>query len=331
MPPPPPPAAPAICVAVPLEDDLAARLAEAGEVARVGPEAPRDRLLAALGRVRGVLLSTLVPVDAEFLDAAPALRVVSTAAVGYDNYDVELATRRGVAICHTPGVLNAAVADLTMALVIALSRRLFEFGAYARSGAWGRGEPQPPLARDIAGKTLGVVGYGRIGREVARRMRALGMRVVWHDAADADGGDAPGAERRDLDDLLRESDFVSVHANLTPQSRHLIGARELALMRPGAYLVNTARGPVVDQAALTEALRSGAIAGAGLDVLESEPPDPDDPIVRLPNAIVLPHIGTATEETRRAMRELAVTNLLAVLRGETPPAIVNPEALEARA
>ena len=331
----PPPAAPAICVAVPLEDDLAARLAEAGAVTRVDPEAPRARLLAALGGVHGVLLSTLVPVDAEFLDAAPALRVVSTAAVGYDNYDVALATRRGVAICHTPGVLNAAVADLTMALVIALSRRLFEFGAYASSGAWARGEPQPPLARDIAGKTLGVVGYGRIGREVARRMRALGMRVVWHDVSGApalaDGEDAPDAERRTLDELLRESDYVSVHANLTPQSRRLIGARELALMRPGAYLVNTARGPVVDQAALTEALRSGAIAGAGLDVLETEPPDPDDPIVRLPNAIVLPHIGTATEETRRAMRELAVTNLIAALRGETPPAIVNPEALAARA
>ncbi len=323
---------PTICIATTLEDDLAAQIAAVAEVATVAPTVSRAELIAALQGVDGVISPTHFNLDAEFFAAVPGLRVVSQHAVGYNNIDIEAATRHGVAVCNTPTVLNAAVADLTMAIIISLARRLWEFEAYSRSGGWARGEPYPPLAHDISGKLLGVIGFGRIGREVARRMQALGMRIAWYDvfegASTAVVDDPPDAPYRPLDDLLRESDFVTIHTNLTADSHHLIGARELALMKPGAYIVNTARGPVIDQPALVAALESGQIAGAGLDVLEAEPPDPDDPIVRLPNAITFPHIGTATEETRRAMRELAVRNLVAVVSGETPPAIVNPEVLE---
>jgi lactate dehydrogenase-like 2-hydroxyacid dehydrogenase len=318
---------PTICVAVPIEPELLARLEAAGEVRRVEPARAATELIDAVHDAHGVMLSPRVRVDAAFLDAAPRLRVVAGTGVGYDNFDVALATERGVAICNTPGVLNTAVTDLTMALIVALARRLFPFEAHARSGAWARGEPPPPFGHDIAGKVLGVVGFGRIGREVTRRMQMLGMRVVWHDVFDTAPPGAPDAEYRPLDDLLREAGFVSVHTDLNANSHHLIGERELALMGGDAYLINTARGPAVDQLALRAALAAGVIAGAALDVLEREPPEPDDPIVRLPNVIVFPHIGTATEETRLAMRELAVTNLLAVLAGETPPAIVNPEVL----
>ena len=175
-----------------------------------------------------------------------------------------------------------------------------------------------------------MVGFGRIGREVTRRMQSLGMRTLWTDVFDTLPEGAPESEYRPLEDLLRESDFVSLHTDLNATSHRLIGERELALMRSDAYLVNTSRGPVVDQAALREALEAGSIAGAALDVLEDEPPDPADPLPAMPNVIVLPHIGTATEETRYLMRELAVNNVVAVLTGETPPAIVNPEVLDSR-
>ena len=207
---------------------------------------------------------------------------MSLPAVGYDNVDVALATRHGVAVCHTPGVLNAAVADLTMTMIFMLARRIPAFQAYAEGGGWAAGDPGPPLGHDVAGQTLGVIGFGRIGREVTRRMQALGMRAIWHDRFDHAPAGAPESEFRALDDLLRESDYVSIHTNLDESSRHLLGERELGLMRESAYLVNTARGPIVDQRALAAALRAGTIAGAALDVLEDEPPDADDPIVRSP-------------------------------------------------
>ena len=204
--------------------------------------------------------------------------MVSLPAVGYDNVDVALATRHGVAVCHTPGVLNAAVADLTMTMIFMLARRIPAFQAYAEGGGWAAGDPEPPLGHDVAGQTLGVIGFGRIGREVTRRMQALGMRAIWHDRFDRAPADAPESEFRALDDLLRESDYVTVHTNLDESSRHLLGERELGLMRETACLVNTARGPIVDQRALAAALHAGTIAGAALDVLEDEPPDADDPI-----------------------------------------------------
>jgi lactate dehydrogenase-like 2-hydroxyacid dehydrogenase len=318
---------PTICCAIPIEPEFEERLRAAGDLRTVDGRAPRAELLEAVHEADGILLSPALNVDEAFLDAAPKLRVVSSVAVGYNAFDVDLLTRRGVALCNTPGVLNRAVADLTVAMILMLSRRLMEFEQYSRSGAWGRREPYPALAHEQAGFTLGVIGFGRIGREVTRRGQALGMRTCWYDVFEEAPADAPESPRRELDDLLRESDFVSIHTDLNPSSTHLIGERELGLMRETAYLINTARGPAVDQKALTHALQSGVIAGAALDVLEDEPPDPDDPIVTLPNIITFPHIGTATEETRKAMRGLAVENLIAVLSGEEPPACVNPSVL----
>jgi len=318
---------PKINVIVQLEDDLIAKLSAACEVRQLDFGTPRAELLAAMQDAEGVLLTPRVRGDKEFFDAAPKLRVLSTTSVGFDPFDIPEATNHGVVVCHTPGVLTNAVANLTMAFVFNLALRLFPNEAYVRSGGWARRESAPPLGMEIQGKTFGVIGFGRIGQEVTRRMQALGLKTLWYDVHEAPHPSAPKSDYRPLADLLAESDFVSLHTNLDAGSRHLIGADELATMKPTAYLINTARGGLVDQVALTEALQRGTIAGAGLDVLESEPPAADDPIFTLPNVICFPHIGSATTETRRAMRELAVENLLAVLAGRRPPAPVNPEVL----
>ncbi len=320
-------ARPKVCVAMPLEDSLNEDVDAACQATRLEPMIPRDELLAALADVEGVLLGNMTPVDVELFDAAPGLRVVAGVGVGYDNFDVAEATKRGVAICNTPDVLTLAVTELVMGLILSLSRRLLENETYSRSGAWAGSQPRPALGFDLRGKTLGVVGFGRIGKEVTRRAQAFGMRTVFNDVFTEPPPDAPESTYRPLADLLRESDIVSMHTDLNPTSYHLIGERELGLMKPSAYLVNTSRGPVIDQKSLVGALQSGTIAGAALDVLESEPPGADEMIVTLPNVLTFPHIGTSTAETRFAMRELAVRNLLAVLRGETPPACLNPEVL----
>lgn len=318
---------PKIVQAVPIEDELYEILAAAGDVTVLPPGSDRSALLEAAAGADGILLNPMIRVDEELLAAAPNLKVAATTSVGYDAFDVDLLTSHGVALCNTPGVLNAAVADLTVAILLILSRNLIGFEAYSRSGAWGRREPMPALAHDPAGQTLGVVGFGRIGREVTRRGQQLGMRTIWHDIFDTPPADAPVSEKVALDDLLRQSDFVSIHTDLNPGSRHMIGEREISLMKPSAYLINTSRGPAIDQKALTAALEANQIAGAGLDVLEQEPPDPDEPIVKLPNVITFPHIGTATEETRYAMRELACQNVADVIGGRMPQAVVNPSAL----
>ncbi len=322
---------PRVYLAMRLPEDTVARIEAECSVRRFegrGLPAKQD-LLAALGDVEGLLGAAVMPIDAEVLESARRLRIISNYGVGYDNVDPAAATRLGILVCNTPGVLTDAVADLTLGLIISLARRLSEAERFVREGNWRPGRTVE-LGTDVRDKTLGIVGLGRIGRAVARRARAFAMRIVFHDQFRQAPADVSFCEYRELDDLLRESDFVTLHVNLTDQTRQLIGARELALMRSSAYLINTARGPVVDQAALSEALRAGRIAGAALDVLEREPPDPDDPVLHLPNAIVLPHIGSATRETRRAMLDLAVDNLLAALRGETPECVVNPEALQVR-
>jgi glyoxylate reductase len=319
---------PKVCLLVPLEPELQSRIEAECELTR--PRGfSREELYAALADVDAVLLFNAVPVDAEFLDAAPRLRVVSGFGVGYDNVDVAEATKRGIVVCNTPEVLNEAVVNLAFGMMLALSRRLFENERHSRSGAWAKRERPPPLGFDLAGKTLGVVGFGRIGKEVTRRAHAFGMSTLFNDLFQEPPPGSPQSRYRPLDDLLRESDIVSLHPDLNPTSHHLIGARELALMKPTACLVNTSRGPVVDQPALVAALREERIAGAAVDVLEQEPPDADEPLVGLPNVLTFPHIGTATHETRYAMRELTVRNLLAALAGETPPACVNPEVLGA--
>lgn len=318
---------PRVCIVFPLEPDLLERVEAACEVRQLGYAPSPEELHAALADADGALVHNALPVAAEFLDAGPNLRVVSGVGVGYDKFDIEEATRRGVAVCHTPDVVTPPVANLTIAMLLMLSRRLFENEAFSRGGAWARREPPVAVGVALEARTLGIVGFGRIGREVTRRIQPFGMRTLWNDVFTAQPDDAPHGEYRPLDELLRESDFVSLHVDLNPTSHHLIGARELSLMRPGAYLVNTSRGPVVDQKALTDALREARIAGAAVDVLEQEPPDPAEPLVRLPNVLTFPHIGTATEETRRAMRELAVRNLLAILGGQPPPACINPGVL----
>ena len=308
----------------PFEPDLLAKIREVGAVKTFAPgDAARFR--SSIANAQAIV--GVVPCDAAVFDAAPKLKVISTVSVGFNHIDIDEATRRGVLVCHTPGVLNRAVTDLTMALIFSLALRLFENETFVRSGRWAAREPNPPLGSDIRDKTLGIIGFGRIGQDVTTRMQQLGMRTIWYDRYTGPFDNAPKSEFRPLDDLLAESDFVSLHTNWEPGMAPILGAREFGLMKASAYFVNTARGPLVDQAALTDALENGSIAGAGLDVLHDEPPSADERIVTLPNVVCFPHIGSATEETRRAMRELAVENLLAALAGHMPPAPVNPEVL----
>jgi glyoxylate reductase len=292
---------------------------------------PRAELLArAAGRAGMVALLT-DRVDAELLDAAgPGLRVVANYAVGYDNVDLDACTARGVLVTNTPDVNTEATADLAWALLLAAARRVAEGDRFLRTGRpwiWG---PEMLLGADVGGKTLGVVGLGRIGRAVARRAGGFGMRVLYssgHRLAAAEEA-ALGVAWRDLDGLLAEADLVSVHAALTPATHHLIGAAQLRRMRPTAVLVNTARGPLVDEAALARALRDGQLAAAGLDVYEREPEIHPD-LLGLDNVTLLPHLGSATVETRTAMGMVAAGNLLAALAGERPPNLLNPAAWRA--
>ena len=251
--------------------------------------------------------------DALLTAAGDQLRVVANVAVGFDNVDLEAARRHGVTITNTPGVLTDATADLAMTLILAITRRIGEGERRIRSGEPWAWSIDFMLGRDLRGKTLGVIGYGAIGRAVAARARAFGMDVIYTD--DRDGPD-PG--QVELDELLESAHVVSVHCPLTPETRHLIDAGALRRMREDAYLVNSARGPIVDEAALAAALRDGVIAGAALDVFENEPEVHPD-LVGLDNAVLVPHLGSATIETRTAMAELAAANVIAVLAGADPP------------
>ena len=294
------------------------------------PPSPAE-LVELLRGCAGALTMVTDRIDAALLDAAPGLRVVSTFAVGYDNIDVAAATARGVAICNTPGVLTEATADATFSLLLAAARRIPEGIAYVRDGEWRAWRPMVLLGRDIHAATLGIVGLGRIGRAVARRARGFEMRVLYHGRArQPDAERALGVEYAPLDELLAASNFVSLHCALTPATRGLIGAREFGIMRPDAILINAARGPVVDTDALVAALRDGQIGGAALDVTDPEPLPADHPLIGLPNAIVVPHTASSTVATRDRMADLAARNILAVLGGTPPPAIVNPAVLTAR-
>lgn len=263
-------------------------------------------------------------IDAQLIDAAPKLRVISNVAVGYDNIDVAAATKRGIPIGNTPDVLTETTADLAWALMLAVARRIVEAERFVRDARWRTWDPNLLLGRDVYGATLGVVGFGKIGRAVARRAMGFDMRVLYATRSQPGEGVA-GAERVELDVLLRESDFVSLHVPLTDDTRHMIGEPELRSMKPTAMLINTARGPVIDQRALVRALEQGWIGGAGLDVAEVEPIPPGDALMRAPNTILLPHVGSASHATRERMAEMAVANVLAGLRGERLPNCVNPE------
>jgi glyoxylate reductase len=297
---------------------------------------PRPVLLEQVGAADGLLCLLTDRIDEEVIAAAPRLRVISNCAVGYDNIDVAAATRRGILVCNTPGVLTETTADLAWALLLAAARRISEAERYLRAGRWQSWSPQLMLGQDVHGAVLGIIGLGRIGEAVARRAQGFAMRVLYYDterkpaaeqALGGRGGPAAAPRFVELEVLLREADFVSIHTPLTGATRHLIGARELAMMKPTAVLVNTARGPVVDQRALAEALRDGRIFAAGLDVFESEPVPMGDPLLALDNVLLLPHVGSASVATRTRMATMAAENLLAALRGERPANLVNPEAL----
>jgi glyoxylate reductase len=309
-----------------LPGDIASPLKDRFDVTLYRQDRPMEReaLLSAAGAKHGLLCMITDRIDGELLDRAPDLKMVANFGVGFNNIDVGAATARGILVSNTPGVLTDATADLTMALILAAGRRVVEGDTYTRQGRFQFWAPFHFLGCEITGKTLGIVGMGRIGAAVARRASGFDMPVLYHNRSrlPAEEEEAMGARYVELDTLLQQSDFISLHVPLTPETRHLIGERELNAMKPSAYLINTARGPVIDEAALLEALKGKQIAGAGLDVYEHEPaltPGLD----QLTNVTLLPHMGSATENTRRRMGAMAVENLIAGLEGRTPPNLIN--------
>ena len=292
---------------------------------------PHDELVRRAADSDALLTMLTDPIDAAVLDAGKRLRLVAQMAVGYDNVDVAAATECGILVTNTPGVLTETTADLAFALLLAAARRVVEGDRLTRTGGWKSWHPSFLLGQDVHGATLGIVGLGQIGLAVARRARGFDMRILYHDRTRHPQAEAElGAEYVSLDRLLGESDFVSLHVPLASQTRHLIGQRELSLMKPSAVLVNAARGAVVDQQALCAALKERRIAAAGLDVAEIEPIPVDDPLLTLDNVVVTPHIGSASVATRARMAEMAVESVLQALRGELPSNCVNAEAFSRR-
>ncbi|MCX7624330.1 MAG: D-glycerate dehydrogenase [Thermomicrobium sp.] len=285
----------------------------------------REELVRLAADADGLLTLLTDRIDGELLDALPNLKVISNMAVGHDNIDVDACTARGVVVCITPDVLTETTADFTWALILAVARRVCEAASTVRRGEWRTWEPLGFLGQDVHGATLGVVGFGRIGQAVARRALGFGMRVLYTDRTPVDASleNKYGARFVSLDELLGASDIVTLHVPLTRETYRLIGARELSSMKPTAILINTARGPVIDTAALVEALAAERLWGVGLDVTDPEPLPPDHPLLEFPNVLVTPHIASASEVTRQRMAELAAQNLISALRGERPPRSLN--------
>ena len=306
-------------------------------VTAFGPEnvivSPHDRVITREELVEGVrgvdaLLSILTdPIDAEVMDAAgPQLRIVANYAVGYNNIDVAAATARRIPVSNTPGVLTETTADLAWSLLMAAARRLGEGERLLRASEWAGWSPTLLLGVDIHGKTLGIFGMGRIGQALARRAKGFDMQVLYRDPTEPEVPADLEATPVDLDTLLAESDFISIHCPLLPETRHIFGAAQFRAMKKTACLINTSRGPIVNEAALAAALQAGEIFAAGLDVYEDEPRVHPD-LLECSNAVLVPHLGSATQETRSRMAEIAARNIVARLRGQTPPNCVNPEAL----
>ena len=289
---------------------------------------PRETLLAEAREAEGLLTLLTDRVDSELLAIAPKLKAVSNMAVGFDNIDVPACTARGILVGNTPGVLTDTTADFAFALLMAAARRVVEADAFTRAGRWQTWDPGLLLGQDVHHASIGIVGMGQIGQAVARRAHGFAMRVLYTDEIPRPETEAAtGARRVTLDELLREADFVTLHVPLMAETRHLLNVERLALMKPTAVLINTSRGPVVDQAALAEVLRQGRPAFAALDVTDPEPIAMDDPLVSMPNTIIAPHIASGSRATREKMADMAVDNLLPGLHGELPPNCVNPEAL----
>lgn len=301
-------------------------LEEAGhEISVLSDDPPsREELLDAIPGAAALLTTVTEKIDAEMLvDAGDTLKVIANMAVGYDNIDVSAATERGIAVTNTPGVLDETTADTAFMLLLAAARRLGEAERTLRAGRWTAWGPKQFTGPDVWGKTLGIVGMGRIGEAVARRGKGFGMDLLYYARSEKPEAEKElDAGRRELDDLLRESDFVSVHTPLTEETHHLIGSRELSLMGESAVLVNTSRGPVVDEAALAQALAEGRIFAAGLDVYEEEP-EVHPKLMEFENVVLAPHIGSASIETRDRMAEMAAENILASLKGGKPPNAMN--------
>lgn len=300
-----------------------ARLASYGEVVVWEGDlaVPRSFLLEHIEGCSGLLSMITEQVDEDLLAAAPLLRVVSNYAVGYDNIDVDACTSRSVAVGNTPGVLTEATADQTFALILAACRRIVESADAVKAGKWLGWQPDFMLGQQVHGSTLGVIGKGAIGRAVARRAEAFDMEVLFHD---------PMVDSLSLEEVLERSDVVTLHCPLTPETYHLIGRDQLLLMKQTGVLVNAARGPIVDQQALTEILKEKRIFAAALDVTEVEPIDTTDELLALPNCIVVPHLGSATVATRELMAQMAVNNLVAGLEGKPLPHAVKPAAARER-
>ena len=312
-------------------------LAEACDTLDVSPyNRPLERreiIEAVQGKRRDGLLCLLCDgIDDEVIEAlGPDIKGIANYAVGYDNIDVAAATERGIPVTNTPGVLTHATADLAWALLFSVARRIVESDGFTRAGKFNGWAPMLHLGADVTGATLGVVGAGRIGTAFALKSRGFGMKVLYYNRSQNETLEREiNAKRVDLETLLRKSDFVSLHLPLTDKTRHFIGAGELAMMKPTAYLINTARGPVVDEAALVKALAAGQIAGAALDVYENEP-KPAPGLSGLDNVVMVAHIGSATVATRDKMAEMAAADLVAMMKGERPRHCVNPEVYERRA
>jgi glyoxylate reductase len=293
---------------------------------------PREVLLEKVRGMAGLLCLLTDPIDGTLMDAAGvSLKVISQMAVGCDNIDVPAATVRRIPVGHTPGVLTDATADMAWALLMAAARRLVEGDRYVRAHQWKMWSPTLMLGTEVTGATLGIVGFGRIGAAVAKRARGFDMRILYHSRTRRPELEASlGVQCADFETLLRESDFVSIHTPLSAETRRLFGEAQFKSMKPTAILINTARGPIVDQAALRRALKDGAIARAALDVTDPEPIPPDDPLLELDNITIVPHIGSATVQTREKMATMAAANLIAGLKDERLPNCINPAVYENR-
>lgn len=284
-------------------------------------------VLSNLAQAHGIIGSGLA-ITPQLLDAAPNLKVIATVSVGYDNIPVEELTQRGIMLCNTPDVLTETTADTGFALIMATARRVVELAEWVKADKWQASIGPALFGSDVHGKTLGMVGFGRIGQAVARRgALGFGMRVLYSNASHKPALEKElGAQHRELNELLAEADFVCVTVPLTADTEHLLGANEFALMKPSAIFINIARGKVVDENALIDALKNGVIQAAGLDVFEQEPLPSSSPLPKMPNVVALPHIGSATHETREAMAQRAVDNICLALQGERPISLVNEEA-----
>ncbi len=286
---------------------------------------PHDVLMEKAKDISGLISLLTDTIDAPFFEAAAQLKVVSNYAVGYDNIDISAATARNIPVGHTPGVLTETTADFAFALLMAAARRITEGVEFARAGKWRSWCPTLLLGVDIHGATLGIVGMGRIGRAMVRRANGFGMNVVFFDPTHDATETIDGAQRASLEEVVAQSDFLSLHVPLTPQTRHLVSRELLGQMKPSAVLINTSRGQVIDQTALYEALNSGQISSAALDVTDPEPLPAEHPLFTLDNCLIVPHLGSASIATRSKMATIATENLLAGLRGERLPHCVNPE------